>query len=138
MEIDGSTLRWVDMLMRESACTGAEVTSGILQVIFGPRRLVVQSTWRLIHDAQIIAATDSSESVTANALKLLHRRTVDRLAIQPPFHDLSVHFTGQLQLQTFADSEMYEHWYLWGGPQEIFTTGPGQHWSVFRSTEDPT
>lgn len=129
--MDATTFGRFEELITEYACSGAELSSGILQVIFGDRRLVVQSSWRLISGSDIVVASDSDAEQLDAVITLLHKQTVGMALVATPFNDLEIRFGSEVLLQTFADSEKHEHWYFSSGPQETIVAGPGQLWSSF-------
>jgi len=129
--MDAITFGRFEELIKANSCSGAELSSGILQVIFGDKRLVVQSSWRLVNDSDIVVASDSDTEQFDAVVMLLHKQTVELVLITAPFNDLQIGFGCGVLLQTFADSEKYEHWYFAGGPQEMIVAGPGQLWSSF-------
>lgn len=133
--MDTLTFQWLEKLIKENTCSGAELSSGILQVIFGNRRLVVQSSWRLVSNSDIVVASDSDAEQSETVVALLDKLIVDRVLLASPFNDLEIHFAGGAFLQTFADSEKHEHWYFTGGPQEMIVAGPGKLWSSFKPLE---
>jgi hypothetical protein len=62
---------------------------------------------------------------------LLIGRRVRQVALVNDCHDLRVEFDQGMILETFADSEQYEHWHVGGGPDEMIIAGPGKLWSSF-------
>lgn len=127
------TTHLLEELLKKTACSGVELSSGILQVIFEDRRLVVQSAWRLISNAEIAIASDSEEDKTGIASVLLSNQSVVTASVGTLFNDLKINFGDEVILETFADSEKYENWYFAGGPQEMIVAGPGKLWSCFEA-----
>jgi len=130
--MDTITVQWLEKLIKETACSGVEFSSGILQVIFDKRRLVIQSSWRLINNSEIVIASDSDSEHFEIANMLLNKMIVEKVSIDSAFNDLEIHFGAEVLIQSFADSEKYEHWYFTGGPEEMIVAGPGKLCSAFQ------
>lgn len=130
--MDLITLQLLEKLIRANACNGVEISSGVLQIVFGSSRLIVQSSWRIVSDSEIVVASDSDMEQSEDIAMLLHNLSVDRVSVSTLFNDLELYFGSKALLQTFADSEKYEHWYFTSGPQEMIVAGPGKLWSLFK------
>lgn len=129
------TLESLEKMMGESPCNETEVTSGFLQVVFGTKRLVIQSAWRIVRGDEIIVASDSNADGFDTGAAALCNTTVDRVEVSAPFHDIEVRFSNGILLQSFADSETYEHWYFFRAPNDMIIAGPSELWSVFSPSD---
>jgi hypothetical protein len=103
---------------------------------FGRSRLFIACTWRLVNNEEIFASGDSAgieEEKEEEVQNILIEKSVRRVSVQPPFHDLKIEFAEGILLETFATSCKYSNWYLLGSEHEIdmIIAGPHSSWSVF-------
>lgn len=129
--MDSVTIGRLKELFTGSACTGIENIGNYLQLLLGPRRLIVESAWRILHDGELAVGSASDEPAFEKLHRILVGNTVESAELHGDLNDLRLEFRGGTILETFADSEQYEHWKLIGGPEEMIIAGPGNLWSSF-------
>jgi hypothetical protein len=102
---------------------------------FGKRGLTILSAWRAIQAGEIVVARDSPKGVPTGVreklVSFLQGQEVREITVRGPFNDLSLRFSDDLVLETFADSALYEHWNVGGGADDMIIAGPGRLWSTF-------
>jgi hypothetical protein len=82
----------------------------------------------MVSDSEIIFTSgDASKNLKGSTQQLCC--SVESLFVRGVWNDLELHFSTGLILQTFTDSDDYEHWYFMAGPEEMIVAGPGQLWS---------
>lgn len=109
----------------------------MLQLPFGSGRLVIQSAWRLMDNTEIVLGSDSAPERWQAAAALLVNLRVENVLVTNDFSDLALRFQGGVSVETFANAEQYEHWYVAAGPQHMVVAGPGKLWSLWEPPESP-
>ena len=129
--MDTDTIQRLTHLLVGSVCTEVGLEAGYLTILFGTHGLTIGCAWRLIQGEGICVGSNSDSTLQAQFAALLIGRRVRQVALVNDCHDLRVEFDQGIILETFADSEQYEHWYVGGGPDEMIIAGPGKLWSSF-------
>jgi hypothetical protein len=110
---------------------------GVPLINFGRSRLSIVCVWRLVNNGDFIIASSDSEGIEEEkeeeVQNILYGKSVERVSVQPPFHDLKIEFSEGILLETFSTSCKYSNWYLLGGEHEndMIIAGPHSSWSVF-------
>ena len=126
--IDKEILEYLKTQLIGDSCTGAKGHEGSLQVQFGSRSLILQSSWRLIERGEIWLGSGSVELQTISRLV---DRVVYSISVVNDFNDLQIKFEDESALESFADAEEFEHWSFHASKSEILIAGPGKLWSSF-------
>jgi len=129
--MDTDTIQRLTHLLVGSVCTEVSLEGGYLTILFGTHGLTIGCTWRLIQGEGICVGSNSDATLQAQFAALLIGRRVCQIALVNDCHDLRIEFDQGMILETFADSEQYEHWHVGGGPDEMIIAGPGKLWSSF-------
>ena len=130
--MDDETTGRLAGLLVGATCTGVGVPNGQLHAVFGSRGLHVGSAWRVVHEGEIVAGSDTAPDLAEKKLmEALVGHTVRTVSTHGAFNDLHLHFDCGPVLETFANAEGYEHWQLAGGPDEMIVAGTGPLWSSF-------
>lgn len=129
--MDAVTVDRLKEIFTGSVCTGVENLNGYLQLTFGSRRLIVECAWRIIHNRELAVSSGSDGPTVDRLYTLLHGNVVKSAEVGGDFSDLRLEFSDSTVLETFADSEEYEHWKVVGGPDDMIIAGPGRLWSAF-------
>ncbi len=129
--MDTDTIQRLTHLLVGSVCTEVGLEAGYLTILFGTHGLTIGCAWRLIQGEGLCVGSNSDSTLQAQCSPLLIGRRVRQVALVNDCHDLRVEFDQGMILETFADSEQYEHWHVGGGPDEMIIAGPGKLWSSF-------
>ena len=129
--MDMDTIKRLTQILVGSVCTDVSLEAGYLTILFGTHGLTIGSAWRLIQGEGIRVGSDSDTTFQAQLSALLIGQRVHQVALVSDCHDLRIEFDQGMILETFADSEQYEHWHVGGGPDEMIVAGPGKLWSSF-------
>ena len=129
--MDMDTIQRLTRLLVGSVCTEVSLETGYLIILFGTHGLTIGCAWRLIQGEGIRVGSNSDATLQAQSAALLIGRRVCQVALVNDCHDLRIEFDQGMILETFADSEQYEHWHVGGGPDEMIIAGPGKLWSSF-------
>lgn len=114
-----------------SVCIGLENNDGYLQLLFSSQRLIIQSGWRLIKNNKIEVTDESDDFEQGKSENLLTQNTVEAVTIHGDYNDLQIKFRNGVTLETFPDSEVFEHWNYAGESPKMIVAGPGILWSSF-------
>ena len=111
------------------------VYQGVPTFQFGVRGLTILSAWRVSQADEIVVASSDPGvvhmGVREKLVTYLQGQEVREVIVRGPFNDLSLRLSNDTVLETFADSELYEHWNLVGGADDMIIAGPGRLWSTF-------
>jgi uncharacterized protein DUF6188 len=129
--MDTDTKQRLTHILVGSVCTEVSLEGGYLIILFGTHGLTIGCAWRLMQGEGICVGSNSDATLQAQFSALLMDRRVRQVALVNDCHDLRVEFDRGMILETFADSEQYEHWHVGGGPDEMIIAGPGKLWSSF-------
>ena len=124
--MDADTIQRLTHLLVGSVCTEVSLETGYFTILFGTHGLTIGCTWRLIQGEGICADSNSDAALQAQFAALLICRRVRHVTLVNDCHDLRVEFDHGMFLETFADSEQYEHWHVGGGPDEMISAGSGK------------
>lgn len=129
--MDEATVKRLASLLVKENCTGLQYHGGLPLFLFDSRGLFIWSAWRVVSEMEIVAGHDSSDSVKEGLIEVITGQSVEAVSVQGTFHDLNLRFSNGTSLETFADAENYEHWYVAEGPNQMIVAGPGNLWSSF-------
>ena len=129
--MDTDTIQRLTHLLVGSVCTEVSLEAGYFIILFGTHGLTIGCAWRLIQGEGICVGSNSDATLQAQFSTVLIGQQVRRVELVSDCHDLRVEFDQGMILETFADSEQYEHWHVGGGPDEMIIAGPGKLWSSF-------
>ena len=88
------------------------------QLSFGSSSIIIECSWRILRqDTVVLGASDHGQQfglpapvdVMSEALRLLQAAAVEGISVSRTA-DLSIKFSGNLQIQVFNDSSGYEGW----------------------------
>ena len=129
--MDTDTIQRLTHLLVGSVCTEVSLETGYLTILFGTHGLTIGCAWRLIQGEGICVGSNSDATLQAQYPVLLTGQRVRQVALVSDCNDLRAEFDQGMMLETFADSNQYEHWHVGGGPDEMIIAGPGKLWSSF-------
>ena len=131
--MDALTMDRLKALLTSSSCTGMENLGNYLQLLFGPRRLIVGSAWRVVHQGDIAVGSGSSDDVIQEQLPgLLMGHSIRSVAYYPQRSPRPSPRVQQRECpgvlrrcRTLRALESHR------GPDEMIIAGPGRLWSSF-------
>lgn len=129
--IDKEIIEKLKSNLENSVCVALENNDGYLQLLFSSQRLIVQSGWRLIKNNKIEVTDESDDFEQGKLVNLLIQNIVEAVTIQGDYNDLQIKFRNGLTLETFPDSQVFEHWNYAGESPKMIIAGPGNLWSSF-------
>lgn len=131
MSMNSETIEKIRTLLRNEKCQSIENKGGFLQIDFSKCHLSVGCAWRIITNKNLIGSASKPEEAEEYLKKLLEGIVIKDVTLNGEFNDLYIEFENDLTLETFADSNNYEHWTLSGLNTEMIISGPGNLWSAF-------
>jgi hypothetical protein len=135
--MDEVTLNQIKKTLLNSKVETITWEGGVPSINFGRSKLYIICTWRLVDGGDIIIASGDSDGIEEEGIvvvqNILYGKSVKRVSVQLPFHDLKIEFSEGILLETFSTSCKYSNWYLLGSEHEIdmIIAGPHSSWSVF-------
>lgn len=135
--MDEVTLNQIKKTLLNTKVEAITWEGGMPSINFGRSKLHIICTWRLVDGGDIIIASGDSDGIEEEGIVVvqntLYGKSVKRVSVQLPFHDLKIEFSEGVLLETFSDAHRFEHWNLMGGEHEKdrIIAGPGSLWSVF-------
>lgn len=110
-------------------CTKLTFPNNLPYFEFETYHLHISSAWRVIYEGQMLAGNDSDDSKKFKLTELLTGQRVKDVSVRGHFHDLCIEFDIGAIIETFADSEAFESWYINGPPPfRMIVAGPGTSW----------
>lgn len=127
--IDKHIMERLRSSLRGVACAGVDLSDTGLQVRFGSYKWLIFSSWRLVKQDRIAAGSGSAESGKSTA-QIVGLCLTD-LIVANDLNDLELRFSDGSVLQSFGDSNDFEHWTLLTDQSPTLVAGPGSLWSSF-------
>lgn len=93
--------------------------------------LTIECSWRLRNDSSILVGCSEYDPETTHIeahrklLTLLINKEIKIIRYEPPVSDLFIEFEGNLYLELFSDSSIYESWTLSDGKNFDLISLPG-------------
>ncbi len=123
------TIQKLKSFLERAICIEVENFGNYLQLTFESFTLVISSAWRLLDKKEISIGSDSEEETLTKLPKILLQKTIQKIDVSGEFNDLRLILDGEIILETFGNSEKYEHWNVSVVSGEMFISGPSNLWS---------